>query len=88
MEDSHFLFLGYSLRDWNLRAILRRIWDDRPLASRSWAIQRRQPGSRLSEIEQKLWRDRGDVDLLYVELDEYVAKLRAELPPDATTLAA
>jgi hypothetical protein len=88
MEDSHFLFLGYSLRDWNLRAILRRIWDDRPLASRSWAIQRRQPGSSLSEIEQKLWRDRGDVDLLYVELDEYVAKLRAELPPDATPLAA
>jgi hypothetical protein len=34
---------------------------------------------RLSEIEKKLWRSRGDVDLLYVELDEYVANLRAEL---------
>ncbi len=24
--SSHFLFLGYSMRDWNLRVILRRIW--------------------------------------------------------------
>ncbi len=26
MTDSHFLFLGYSMRDWNLRVILNRIW--------------------------------------------------------------
>ena len=26
MADSHFLFLGYSMRDWNLRVILKRIW--------------------------------------------------------------
>ena len=25
-RDSHFLFLGYSMRDWNLRVILNRIW--------------------------------------------------------------
>ena len=85
MEDSHFLFLGYSLRDWNLRVILSRIWHGRTLASQSWAVQR--PNSSLSEIEQKLWRSRGDVDLMYVELDEYVAKLRGELPPP-TALAA
>jgi hypothetical protein len=77
MADSHFLFLGYSLRDWNLRVILSRIWDGRRLASQSWAVQRE--NGRLSEIEKKLWRSRGDVDLLYVELDEYVANLRAEL---------
>jgi hypothetical protein len=85
MEESHFLFLGYSLRDWNLRVILSRIWHGRTLASQSWAVQR--PSGSLSEIEQKLWRSRGDVDLMYVELDEYVAKLRGELPPP-TALAA
>ena len=26
MEESHFLFLGYSMHDWNLRVILSRIW--------------------------------------------------------------
>ena len=85
MADSHFLFLGYSLRDWNLRVILSRIWEGRRLASQSWAVQRE--NGRISEIEQKLWRSRGDVDLLYVGLDEYVAKLRAEMP-DATQAAA
>ena len=28
MSWSHFLFLGYSLRDWNLRVILHRIWGE------------------------------------------------------------
>ena len=26
MRKSHFLFLGYSLKDWNLRVILNRLW--------------------------------------------------------------
>jgi hypothetical protein len=79
MESSHLLFLGYSLRDWNLRVILNRIWGRRSLDLKSWAVQREQTNARLSEIEQKLWRDRGDVDLVYVPLDEYVVKLRAEV---------
>jgi hypothetical protein len=37
---SHFLFLGYALRDWNLRVILHRIWSERDLGYRSWAVQR------------------------------------------------
>ena len=79
MSDSHFLFLGYSLRDWNLRVILQRIWGQQALDLKSWAIQREQPNSKLSEIDRKLWADRGDVDLLYVPLDEYVTNLRAEM---------
>jgi hypothetical protein len=77
MEESHFLFLGYSLRDWNLRVILSRIWRGRQLESQSWAVQR--PHGGLTEIDTKLWRKRGNVDLRYVELDEYVARLRDEL---------
>jgi len=79
MGDSHFLFLGYSLRDWNLRVILQRIWGQQALDLKSWAIQREQPNPKLSEIDRKLWSDRGDVDLLYVPLDEYVTHLREEM---------
>lgn len=79
MGDSHFLFLGYSLRDWNLRVILQRIWGQQALDLKSWAIQLALPDSKLSEIDRKLWADRGDVDLLYVPLDEYVARLRAQM---------
>lgn len=81
MSESHFLFLGYSLRDWNLRVVLNRMWGQQTLDLKSWAVQREQTSGKLSEIEQKLWRDRGDVDLFYVPLEEYVAKLRAQLLP-------
>jgi hypothetical protein len=79
MSDSHFLFLGYSLRDWNLRVILQRIWGEQALDLKSWAIQREQTNPKLSEIDRRLWADRGDVDLLYVPLDEYVTQLRAQM---------
>jgi hypothetical protein len=79
MAESHFLFLGYSLRDWNLRVILNRIWGEQSLDLKSWAVQRVESNVKLSEIEQKLWRDRGDVDLLYVLLDEYVSGIREQV---------
>ena len=37
MADSHFLFLGYSMHDWNLRVILNRIWGGQQLDLKSWA---------------------------------------------------
>ena len=49
-DTSHFLFLGYSMQDWNLRVILHRIWGQQPLAYKSWAIQL-DP----SELEQEFW---------------------------------
>ena len=36
LRRSHFLFLGYSLRDWNLRVILHRIWGEQKLSWKSW----------------------------------------------------
>ena len=39
LRRSHFLFLGYSMRDWNLRVILHRIWGEQKLKYKSWAIQ-------------------------------------------------
>jgi hypothetical protein len=40
LRNSSILFLGYSLRDWNLRAIFHRIWQEEKLGLKSWAIRR------------------------------------------------
>jgi hypothetical protein len=86
MEDSHFLFLGYSMRDWNLRVILSRIWGAQQLDLKSWAVQREPGTAGARVVEDALWRDRGDVDLLYVSLREYTDRLGRELfragPPE------
>ena len=44
VRDSHFLFLGYRMRDWTLRVFLQRIWGEQPLEARSWAVAG--PGAR------------------------------------------
>jgi class 3 adenylate cyclase len=79
MADSHFLFLGYSMRDWNLRVILNRVWGEQQLDLKSWAVQLAPTDASTYEIERTLWRHRGDVDLLYASLSEYVDRLGAEL---------
>ena len=66
---SHFLFLGYSMRDWSLRAVLGRMWGEQPVTYRSWAVH---PEPRAAERE--FWR-RVDVDLLEWPLDAYAAAL-------------
>jgi hypothetical protein len=79
MNESHFLFLGYSLRDWNLRVILQRIWGRQPFEEKftSWAI-RKEP----SRLEERLWRSR-NVEILDIDLDAYVQALHAAvLAPD------
>jgi hypothetical protein len=67
------------MRDWNLRVILNRIWGAQQLDLKSWTVQREPDSTAAKEIEEALWRDRGDVQLLYVELKEYVERLQAEL---------
>ena len=73
MKKSHFLFLGYSLRDWNLRVILHRLWGDEGLAYNSWAIT-----SDPERIDEKAWAKRG-VELLDMRLEEYTTCLADEL---------
>jgi SIR2-like domain len=79
MADSHYLFLGYSMHDWNLRVILNRIWGAQQLDLKSWAVQREPASAGAREVEEALWRDRGDVDLLYVPLKDYVEGLQQGL---------
>ena len=70
--QSSFLFLGYSLRDWNLRVFLNRIQMQQKQAFnfyKSWAIQR-QP----AQLEQKFWETR-EVEIFDANLRDYVTEL-------------
>ena len=69
LRRSHFLFLGYGMREWNLRLILNRLWAGAPLNYRSWAVA---PAP--APVEREFWRSR-DVDLLEAPLEEYVGLL-------------
>ena len=71
LRRSHFLFLGYTMADWNLRVVLNRLWSDRPLSYRSWAVQ---PGAK--PLEREFWRRR-DVDVQELLLDQYIQLLAA-----------
>ena len=73
LRRSHFLFLGYGLRDWNLRVILHRIWGEQRLKYRSWAIQL-QP----QHIDREFWRQR-QVDIIDARLEDCVEGLEARL---------
>jgi hypothetical protein len=73
MRRSRFLFLGYGLRDWNLRVILHRIWGEQQLERKSWAIQHP-----VAELDAKIWASR-NVDVLDIGLAEYVQALLQRL---------
>jgi hypothetical protein len=73
LRRSHFLFLGYEMADWNLRLILNRIWGERPVAYRSWAVQQSP-----SPLAQAFWR-RYDVAPLDVDPGAYVELLERRL---------
>jgi hypothetical protein len=73
LRRSHFLFLGYEMADWNLRLILNRLWGQRPIAYRSWAVQLSP-----SPLAQAFWR-RYDVAPLDVEPEAYVELLERRL---------
>lgn len=78
-RERSFLFLGYGLRDWNLRVVLKnlrkylsskRITSEDEEVLPSWAIQRNP-----SELERKLWEKR-NVNIFDITLDEFINKLR------------
>jgi hypothetical protein len=73
LSNSGFLFLGYSLVDWNVRVILRRMWQIRNLDYTSWAI-RRSP----DPFEEKFWK-RTELELVQADLGEYVAELSSHI---------
>ncbi|HEX5736268.1 MAG TPA: SIR2 family protein [Blastocatellia bacterium] len=69
LSDKHFLFLGYSLRDWNLRVLLHRIWREQARSFKSWAIL-----LNAETYDQEFWRKR-EVDIYDLRLEDYIATL-------------
>ena len=69
LRHSSYLFLGYSLRDWNLRVILHRIWGEQKLTFQSWAIQLNP-----EPLDQRFWWNRG-VEIIDQRLEDYVVAL-------------
>jgi hypothetical protein len=79
-----FLFIGYGLRDWNLRVILHRISSATALSYTSWAIQKGP-----SALDRKFW-SRRNIDILEIDIEEYLNGLRQVIeglpdvaPPDS-----
>jgi DNA-binding SARP family transcriptional activator len=74
LRRSHFLFLGYALREWHMRLLLNRMWGDEKVGYRSWSVQ-----PTASNLEVEFWRRR-DVDVFDLAPDDYVTSLRRRLP--------
>ena len=71
MKTRHFLFLGYSLRDWNLRVMLDMLsqFDNNAAKRRSWAIQYNP-----DLVEERIW-ERKAVDVFGLDLQTFVDDL-------------
>ena len=70
LMQSGFLFLGYGLRDWNLRVLFRRISDYQKLSYPTWAVQ-----LTVDAIDQLFWEQWG-VQIVQADLAEYISQLR------------
>lgn len=71
MKFSHFLFLGYGLRDWNLRIFLQRLWEKRGRNRKVWAIQKAP-----SRLDVHAWRSR-EVAIFDSDCEAFADRLRS-----------
>lgn len=74
IKRSHFLFLGYSLRDWNVRVMLYRL-RRKGTRRESWAID-----ADPDQVDRVTWEDRG-VNILHVRVENFVTAIEQQLPP-------
>lgn len=79
LQRANVLFLGYSLRDWNVRAMLHRLLKEQKGQFQSWAVL-----NRPRAVDTKMWPLR-HVDIIGEDLELYLkaldARLRARLQP-------
>ena len=68
IRDSHFLFLGYRMRDWTLRVFVQQV------EARSWALE--DPG--LDAVDRELWDHLG-VHVVEQAVAEFLNELEHEL---------
>ncbi len=72
-QKRHFLFLGYSLSDWNLRVVLNRAVKQlgKEHKNKSWAIR-----TQVTPLEKRLWQERG-VETYDMSIDQFVEQLKS-----------
>lgn len=70
MRNSHYLFLGYSMRNWYARAILYLIWRESKLNYKSWAVKQH-----TDEHEAGSWASQG-IEQINMNIETYVDELR------------
>jgi hypothetical protein len=74
MRSSSFLFLGYGLRDWNIRLMLRKLMKTRGSERvKSWAVVKS-----ASLAEKRLWGHH-DITIFEVDLNVFARELKARL---------
>jgi hypothetical protein len=69
LSNSHLLFLGYGMHDWNLRVLLQHISNSRDLKWNWWAIQ-----LKVGAFDREMWMRR-DIALHQISLCDYVKEL-------------
>jgi SIR2-like domain/TIR domain len=75
LRNSQLLFLGLTMRDWNLRVFLQRMFGQH-VPNGSWAIQR-DP----TKLDARFWRNTS-AELYAIPLARYVAELAARIEAD------
>jgi hypothetical protein len=73
LHESNLECLGYSLRDWNLRAILMRLRQDRAVGWNWWAVQLES-----SRVDRRVWIKQ-DLEILDANLEDYALTLERML---------
>jgi SIR2-like domain len=81
LTNSNLLFLGYALKDWNLRVILQGIWSERDFDIPSWAVQIAPDG-----FDEEFWSNK-DVKIFDADLADYVEQLDPRLRERAPSAA-
>jgi hypothetical protein len=74
MRDKNFLFLGYSLSDWNVRVILRKLLKGAAGVRRCWAIV----GGK-SHFEQQVWKTTQSLNIHSEDINVFAQGLAQEL---------
>ncbi len=73
LKRSGHLFLGYSLRDWNSRALLYRIWDDQKPGYLSWLVH-----PHPQEADEQ-FGEACDIEVIQADWPDYISALRERI---------
>lgn len=73
LRDKNLLFLGYGLKDWNVRVLLRKLRLERQQQRRSWAVWLGP-----SKAERAIW-EKNEITVYDLRLQEFVGHLVPEL---------